>query len=196
MCSPVSHRRLLAMGPGMAWHECPLDAPTPVLGIPGGNLYTMGGNHEGQLGTGDYLNRSSPTLVGAGVWVSGTVTIVAAGQYFTVVVAGVCLPFCDRVLHPAPPPPPWPASQVPWLQRMRRTGEAGLGRAFIVLEWNWWGGLLEPRALMGWAHWRRWQPVRHGRQCGGPAGHQRHRRPRRAHRHRAGRLGQRQRDGR
>ena len=62
--------------------------------LSGGNLYTLGNNNEGQLGTGDYTNHSSPTLVGVDTWVSGTVTDVAAGQYFTVVVAGVCVCVC------------------------------------------------------------------------------------------------------
>ena len=66
----------------------------PLTGISGGNLYTMGGNLEGQLGTGDYTNRSSPTLVGTDIWVSGTVSTVAAGQHFTIVVAGVCVCVC------------------------------------------------------------------------------------------------------
>lgn len=49
-----------------------------------------GGNANGQLGTGDNAAHAVPTLVGIGIWVSGSVTAVAAGETHTVVVAGVC----------------------------------------------------------------------------------------------------------
>ena len=49
----------------------------------------MGGNANGQLGTNGTTGQAVPTSIGVGVWVSGSVTVVDAGQSHTVVVAGV-----------------------------------------------------------------------------------------------------------
>ena len=49
----------------------------------------MGSNANGQLGIGAVSGSNVPIAVGAGMWPSGTVTIVATGLQHTVVVAGV-----------------------------------------------------------------------------------------------------------
>ena len=54
----------------------------------GNQLYVMGSNANGQLGSA-VSGSNVPIPVGSGIWPSGTVTIVAAGLQHTAVVAGV-----------------------------------------------------------------------------------------------------------
>ena len=59
--------------------------PVPVAG---NELYVMGSNVNGQLGSGGG-SSNVPIPIGSGIWPSGSVTIVAAGLQHTAVVAGV-----------------------------------------------------------------------------------------------------------
>ena len=55
----------------------------------GGNLYGMGSNALGQLGTGTAANLSVPTLLGVGILAEGKVLAIGAGAFDTVVVQGM-----------------------------------------------------------------------------------------------------------
>lgn len=64
-------------------------APPPS---PGGQAYAMGLGTYGQLGLGSNTQfTSSPALL-SGPWGNATVTLVAAGSFHSIVVAGVALP--------------------------------------------------------------------------------------------------------
>ena len=63
----------------------------------GGNLYGMGSNAYGQLGTNGTTGQVVPTVIGVDIWASGSVTAADAGQSHTAVVAGVCLGGMDGV---------------------------------------------------------------------------------------------------